>query len=99
MTHGPEAPHDGFRSEVAAAFEEVERLETADHGGQPLANAGIEGTFDRQEWIGHSCHESLSRKSHRGSPCYDMDSPCSYGIGCARLKTVDRSITEQGESR
>ena len=29
----------------------------------------------------------------------DMDSPCSYGIGCARLKTVDRSITEQGESR
>jgi hypothetical protein len=31
--------------------------------------------------------------------CHDMDSPCSYGIGCARLKTVDRSITEQGESR
>jgi hypothetical protein len=30
---------------------------------------------------------------------HDMDSPCSYGIGCARLKTVDRSITEQGESR
>jgi hypothetical protein len=29
---------------------------------------------------------------------HDMDSPCSYGIGCARLKTVDRSITEQGES-
>jgi hypothetical protein len=29
----------------------------------------------------------------------DMDSSCSYGIGCARLKTVVRSITEQGESR
>ena len=29
---------------------------------------------------------------------HDMDSPCSYGIRCARLKTVDRSITEQGES-
>jgi hypothetical protein len=30
---------------------------------------------------------------------HDMDSPCSYGIGCARSKTVVRSITEQGESR
>ena len=27
---------------------------------------------------------------------HDMDSACSYGIGCARLKTVVRSITEQG---
>src|SRR6201987_3134491 len=22
------------------------------------------------------------------SDCHDMDSPCSYGIGCARLKTA-----------
>jgi len=43
---------------------------------------------------------ALRRRSvERCAACHDMDSPCSYGISCARLKTVDRSITEQGESR
>ena len=41
---------------------------------------------------------SLPLGREREPECHDMDSPCSYGIGCARLKTVVRSITEQGES-
>ena len=34
----------------------------------------------------------------KGGELVDMDSPCPYGIGCARLKTAGRSITEQEES-
>jgi hypothetical protein len=60
-----DAPHDSFRGEVAAAFEEVEGVEPTNHGGQPLADAGIEASGGEETWIGHSCHEPLSIKWHR----------------------------------
>ena len=39
---------DGFRCQVATALEEVERIEAADHGGEPFAYAGG-GTADGHE--------------------------------------------------